>query len=567
MCGLTASYTLPPQAPDAHLEVQLQDSIAAMNHRGPDSHGTYISEDGRVGLGHARLSIIDVEGGVQPLHDLEGDVHAIVNGELYDYAELRQDLEKRGCMFQTFSDSELVIHLTLFKGVFKIPAAHHLLYTRMGQLKIQPWWDHPFPDQHVPETRSVEEIIEGLRERMVDAVRARLRSDVPLAISLSGGLDSASVAGIASALLREKNPHAKVATFTLAFPARGDIDEGPVAKRMAEFVGADIHMVTPTEADLVGILDKAVYHTEHPVHTMHPSGRLILSQAIRAAGYKVTLTGEGSDEFQGGYSFLLADFLRAADPAGASLESSSFSGGTYRITRDPTKHASPQDHVSVEDVKLNDHILGKAMLVGPAPHASAGGEGEHGLWEMAPFEYWTGHLVLPWLLNEVGDRTEMGHSVEGRQPFLDHKMIEFIDNVPPSLKIRPQKTADGKWTFTEKWVLREAMKPYITEEIYLRTKSQYNSPLSNPKQNGVADGETEKALTPLQVYLKERVTKERVERLGFLNWENIEVLLDAYIQNPETPKDGGLDRKARIILSISSLTVLQDRFNVPTAVF
>lgn len=100
----------------------------------------------------------------------------------------------------------------------QVPAAHHLTLSRMGQLKIQPWWDHTFPDQHIPETRSMEEIIEGLRERMVDAVRARLRSDVPLAISLSGGLDSASIAGIASSLLREKNPNAKVATFTLAFP-------------------------------------------------------------------------------------------------------------------------------------------------------------------------------------------------------------------------------------------------------------------------------------------------------------------------------------------------------------
>lgn len=102
----------------------------------------------------------------------------------------------------------------------QLPPAHQLLFTRAGQLKIQPYWDHSFPNRYVPETRSIEEIIEGVRERMVDAVRARLRSDVPLAVSLSGGLDSASIAGIASALLREKNPDAKVVTFTLAFPGK-----------------------------------------------------------------------------------------------------------------------------------------------------------------------------------------------------------------------------------------------------------------------------------------------------------------------------------------------------------
>ena len=110
------------------------------------------------------------------------------------------------------------------------------------------------------------------------------------------------------------------------------------------------------------------------------------------------------------------------------------------------------------------------------------------------------------------------------------------------------------------------MKPYITEEIYQRTKAQYNSPLSNPKQNGVAH-EPENTLTPLQVYLQKRVTKERVEKLGFFNWEIIRPVLDAYIQHPETPKDGGLDRKARLLLSVSSFTVLQEKFDVPTAVY
>ncbi|KAF8803087.1 putative asparagine synthase [Phlegmacium glaucopus] len=687
MCGITASYNASTEVnqDSTTLAEQLQSSISALNHRGPDSSGIYISDDGRLGLGHARLSIIDVEGGTQPLHDLEGHVHAVVNGELYDYAELRQDLEKRGRIFQTFSDSELVVHLykvhgvnlvqylrgefafiiydsqrkvlfaardrfgikplyytlsngrlliasemkalqatgwkpewdvqsiieggefndnrTLFKGVFKLPAAHHLIFTRMGQLKIQPYWDQSYPNSQIAETRSVEEIIQGVREHMVDAVRVRLRSDVPLAVALSGGLDSSAVAGIASTLLKEKDPAAKVITFTLAFPERGDLDEGPIAQRMAEMIGAECHMVQPSEIDLVSVLEKAVYHTEQPVHTMHPSGKLILSEYIRAKGYKVVLTGEGSDEVQAGYSFLPLDFLRAGDPS-ASLLGIPLPSPTELpyILEERLNMRPPQEHTAIGDFSLTHHSLGRSMLgdiilpqlwsaMSPPPkiiHPRAlrefGGV-DHTViiaealrpearaklasktWHpLHAALYTTASVVLPWLLNQVGDRTELANSVEGRQPFLDHKLVEYMNTVPPSLKILPQKTHDGEWILTEKWVLRQAVKPYITEEIYLRRKAQYNAPLPAPKRNGDATG-IKNNLTPLQVFLKERVTKDRVNALGFLNWDNINTMLEDYILSPDCPADGGLDKRARVLLSVASYTILQDKFKVPTAVF
>ena len=129
----------------------------------------------------------------------------------------------------------------------------------------------------------------------------------------------------------------------------------------------------------------------------------------------------------------------------------------------------------------------------------------------------------------------------------------------------PQKTPDGQWTFTEKWILRQAVKPFVTDEIFQRRKAQYNAPIPPTKMNGDASGV--KPLTPLQAYLKERVTEERVNKLGFLDWGNIDALLADYIRDPQTPKDGGLDKRARVLLSISSYTVLQEKFKVPTAVF
>ncbi|KAF8970150.1 putative asparagine synthase [Flammula alnicola] len=705
MCGITASYVTSPEAiPDpTTLTSELHASILVLGHRGPDSTGIYVSEDSCLGLGHARLSVIDVEGGIQPLHDSDGNIHAVVNGELYDYADLRQELEKKGSTFQTFSDSELVIQLykihgfnfihylrgefafvlydsqrkvlfaardrfgvkplfytlfngrlmissemkalsafgwksewdvqsilemgefndnrTVFKGVFKLPPAHQLTFTRMGQLKIQPYWDQSYLNPRIADTRSLEDIIQGARDLIVDAVRARLRSDVPLGIYLSGGIDSATIAGIASTLLKEKNPSAKVVTFTLSFPEHEDLDEGPVAKRMAEMIGADINMVTPTEADLISRFDQAVYHIEQPVYTLHACGKLILSEHVRDQGYKVVLTGEGADEVLGGYSFHILDYIRAPDAASSSFGLPLPSPPELAfILKLIESMPPPQDHTSISDMSLTDSQLARSMfggisstrvwatmsapvklfhpraleIFGVPDHTMAIVEGLrpearaktiNGSWHplhAALVRYTSTNTTLPLLLNQVGDRPEMANSVEGRQPFLDHKFVEYINNLPPyafplfhltfspltahlrSLKIMPQKAPTGQWFFTEKWILRQAVKPYITEEICLRKKSQYNVPISRPTQNGDIAGNE---LSPLQVFLKERVTKEKVDALGFMNWENIKALLNDYVQSPECPMDGGLDKRARVLLCVVSFTVLQARFNVPAAIF
>ncbi|EEB90654.1 hypothetical protein MPER_11110 [Moniliophthora perniciosa FA553] len=123
MCGITAvRFALPDTARTSELEAQLRASIKAMEHRGPDDSGTYVSEDGLVGLGHARLSIIDLSGGHQPLHD-EEDIHVVVNGEIYDYATVRKELEEKGYHFKSNVDSELVVILYKIHGQNLV---HHL---------------------------------------------------------------------------------------------------------------------------------------------------------------------------------------------------------------------------------------------------------------------------------------------------------------------------------------------------------------------------------------------------------------------------------------------------------
>lgn len=224
------------------------------------------------GLGHTRLSIIDLEGGHQPISNESGDIQIVVNGELYDFERIRSALQAKGYKFKTDSDSEIALHLfeeyglsfvehlrgefaiciyeakrnrfiavvdrfnikplyytvvngtllvasemkaflplgwkpewdidsivhngtftdsrTVFKGVQRLPRSHYLVATNTGTITIRQYWDPDYPDKNVKETRSVEDMVQGVRERLTEAVKLRLRADVPVGIYLSGGIDS-----------------------------------------------------------------------------------------------------------------------------------------------------------------------------------------------------------------------------------------------------------------------------------------------------------------------------------------------------------------------------------------
>ncbi|KAK1219531.1 hypothetical protein PQX77_017719 [Marasmius sp. AFHP31] len=499
---------------------------------------------------------------------------------------------------------------TVFKGVWKLPPGHQLTF-RGGHLKIQPYWDSSYSDYNDPETRPMGEILQGVRKYLEDAVRVRLRSDVPLGVYLSGGIDSGAVAGITNTLIKEADPAARLTTFTLSFPDRPELDEGPIAQRMADFIGAESHMITPSEKEIVDHFEASVYHSEQPVTTFHGAGKLILSEYVRDHGFKVVLTGEGSDEIFGGYSYHLLDYLRTIDPAaiplGFPLPTSTENTAALNVMRG---QKPAQDHGSVSDKPRAESRVGSSMLgdlvtartwgmislgkevfgqealdiVGPMDHTLTIAEGirpdarakiASGQWHYLhsamrsytanALQYTISKTMLAnLLLNIVGDRVEMAASVEGRQPFLDHHLVEYVNHLPPSVKIKPLLiTTNGSspssqytraWSFTEKWILREAVKPFVTDEIYRRTKAQYNVPLSP---------QSPASLSPVQRLLREKITEENIARLGWANWEYIHGLLISYLGSPEYPADGGLDKRVRVLLCMVSFVILQERFKVP----
>ncbi|KAJ7633520.1 putative asparagine synthase [Mycena rosella] len=678
MCGLiSAFYSDSVDPPSAHdLRNKLNASLELIKHRGPDSNGVYVSPDARVGLGHARLSIIDVSTGQQPLSDEDELVHCVVTGEIYDNERLRAELHSQGYSFKTQSDSELVVQLykrdrfnlllnlrgefafvlydlkrrllfaardrfgikplyyttfkgcimfasemkafmglgwqaqwdidsivhsgdfggerTVFKGVQKLPPGYLAICRATGQIETRLYWDISFPAPTVVPGATIDDMISTVRDLLVESVRLRLRSDVPLAVYLSGGIDSSAVAGIATQLLREKDPAAKLTTFTLAYVDDPTTDESPLAAHAAARIGADIHLVSATEAALVDVLEQSIWHSEQPNVTFHAAGKMLLSKAVHEAGYKVVLSGEGSDEIFGGYSFFALDYLRDADPAGEALGiplpseaerlalSAKYAVGSGPLFASVGEKAAPKFNAPRPLLRTTSHIAPMSLLAknadiflsevlehtGGSDVVRCAEEGiepivRHnsvmGKWHSLNVSLYviTKTLLGRMILSTTGDRADMANSLESRPPFLDHHLVEYVQNLPPSLKIMPvHENESSEWTLVEKWILREAAKPFITEEVYHRKKVHFNPPPSGPPA-------VPNTLLPLQKHLKARITQEKVEHLGFIGWSGIKDQLEEYLESPTFPPHGGLDPRARILMIVLSYIVLQERFHVP----
>ncbi|KAJ6788510.1 hypothetical protein PWT90_01624 [Aphanocladium album] len=704
MCGFSACISLHSSVHDSHqshssesatnggssLASSLQASVDIINHRGPDASGTWISENGQVGLAHCRLSINDLSSaGRQPLHTDDDKIHAVVNGEIYDYDRLRSECEtSHGYNFQSDSDSELVLALyqihgaphflthlrgefafvlydnrqgterviagrdrygikplvythvdskllvaseakaflplgwkprwdvraitgagwmfddrTLFRGVKKVLPGHFLDITKENGVQQVKYWDAEYEDKRKPETRSIDEMVSGVRERLVESVRLRLRADVPVGIYLSGGIDSSAIAGIVTDLARKENVKigneqaTRVTCFSVAFPETSGYDESSIAERTADWLGVKTIKKTITEDTLAADFADAVFHCEHHHFDLNFVAKFALSTLPQEHGVKVVLTGEGADEHFAGYPYFPAEFLREADEA---LPGSTLSQN--HELRDKMFHA-----VEGEMKGIWRHIGATAYEDKPAP-ASIAGVGATAMsdnllaWHPAPA------LFSPWLLDQqgdydcrstvldsypvdvqakmrsrwhplhtsmymwnknslanvllscLGDRTEMAHSVEARTPFLDHHLTEYVNRLPPSVKLRyTAENENGElgptWTsssmalqsLNEKWILRQAVRPYITDELYKRKKHPFLAPTKWAKGG------------PLHRMFQELLTEKSVNELGFVNFETIRQAMDIAWGEAADPK------AFRLLVYCGAWVTLGQRFGVAQA--
>jgi asparagine synthase (glutamine-hydrolysing) len=425
---------------------------------------------------------------------------------------------------------------TLFRGIETLRpgcflVAHGADYT------VHRYWDWNFPmEQHLPE-RPAEAYAEEFGALLDDAVRTRMRADVPVGCYLSGGIDSCSVLA-----LMAKHATRPVHAFSLSFDHEL-YDEAAIAREMADKAGAEIELIGASQALIAGDLADAVWHAETMFINGGSAAKFSLSRAVREAGYKVVLTGEGSDEVLAGYPFFRADLIRYGGSS-ASIESlagaNEASRGLFlthhaiairsfveRIGYVPALWEARQAIMREIQPALRNTFDAEKVFRAFLERIDIEGQ-IAGRNVVNQSLYLCNKTALPgYILVALADRVEMGHSVEARLPFLDHKVVEYSRRLPVTQKIH-----EG----VEKHVLREAMKPYLPEAVYRRQKHPFLSPPALLKP-----GE------PLHELMQDTLRGSAVDRVPFFRRDGIAELLD---------KSSGLDDAGKTALEFPVMQML-----------
>ena len=574
MCGIVGLLN-PKGAPPVEEET-LRQMLGMIRHRGPDQFGIY--RDERVGLGAARLSIVDLHTGQQPIANEDSTLWIVFNGEIFNYLELRRELESGGHRFSTHTDTEVVLHLyedlgpaclerlngqfaiaiwdartenmflardrlgirplfytivagvlifgseikailadarvsatidplaleqtftfwnplsprTIFRDIVELPPGH-FLQTGEGAPRIQAYWEIDFSppsskgDQR-DGSRKLADHIEEFSDLLVDATRLRLRADVPVGAYLSGGLDSSTIASIVRNFSRNE-----LDTFSIAFHD-ADYDESEYQNQMARLLGTKHQVVRASHADIGRVFPEVVWHTEVPLMRTAPAPMFMLSKLVRDCGYKVVLTGEGADEFLAGYDIYKEAMIRrfwARNPTstrrplllrrlyrdipGFAGSSSAFLAAFFGDQLTHTDAPWYSHFIRWRNNRracrfLSEEIAHQAPLLSSGLLDQVKIPGRFARWgSLARAQYLEIAIFLSgYLLSSQGDRVAMGHSVEGRFPFLDCRVVNYCNRLPENLKLRG---------LNGKYLLKQCARKWLPEVIWRRPKHPYRAPV------------------------------------------------------------------------------------------
>jgi len=577
-----------------------------LTYRGPDDEGAYIKNN--VGLAHRRLSIIDLTpAGHQPMSNEDGSIWIVFNGEIYNYQDLRDALQKRGHIFSSHTDTETIIHLyeekgiecvrdlrgmfafaiwdknrnrlflsrdragkkpvvyfhseeglvfaseiksllldpsvnttidytalhhyltyqyipsplTIFEGIKKLPPAHSMIYEN-GNLIIKRYWDLSY--QNKIQLPSLENYGEQFLEIFQEAVKIRLRSDVPLGAFLSGGIDSSIVVALMSRLMNQP-----VKTFSIGFEEQ-EYSELPFARMIAKQYETDHHefIVKP---DAIDILPKLVWHYNEPYADSSAIPTFYVSKITRDY-VTVALNGDGGDESFAGYERYLADKLadyykfiprllreriirKVVDYLPYSARRGSFFRRLKRFVKGISEVPERRyvawlchfDNEMKEEL-YSSSFKEKVKNVDSEDLTVEWYKKADGKTFIDKTLYVDVMSYLPEDLLVKVDIATMAHSLEARSPFIDHKVMEFAASLPSNLKLRGIET---------KYLLKNVLSDYLPREIVKRKKMGFGVPLDIWFRNDLKEMAYDVLLS-----------KKCVER-GYFKRETVQRLLDEHV--------------------------------------
>ncbi len=604
MCGITGIFdTRGKNEIDRAVLKRMNES---QHHRGPVEGGVHL--EAGVGLGHRRLSIIDLSTGQQPLYNEDQSVCVIFNGEIYNFQELVPELQSLGHVFHTRSDTEVIVHAweswgekcverfrgmfafvlwdrnqetlflardrmgvkpmyyallpdgtllfgselksvlahgglareidplaveeyfalgyvaeprTIFKQARKLPPAHTLL-VRRGQPLPAPreYWDVRFT---LNNPISTEDACLELNEKLKESIRLRMISEVPLGAFLSGGVDSSAVVALMAGLSNEP-----VNTCSIAFddPA---FNEAEFAKNVAARYETNHHeeMVASDDFDLIDMLAR-LYDEPYADSSAIPTYRVC---QLARKHVTVALSGDGGDETFGGYrryrEHLMEERMRGALPSAIRQPLFRLLGRVYpkadwapRVFRAKTTFESMARN-SVEayfhsvsilrdpmraqlfSSKFRSEIAGYSAQEVFSYHARRSGTDD----PLALIQYLDLKTYLVGDINTKVDRASMAHSLEVREPLMDHEIIEWMATLPSSLKVRGQ---EGKY------LLKKSMEPLLPDDILYRPKMGFAVPLARWFRG------------PLKERVRQAVLGPRLAETGWFNQKYLQHLVDTH---------------------------------------
>jgi asparagine synthase (glutamine-hydrolysing) len=590
ICGIVSSNG--PADPD-----RLATMSAKLVHRGPDSDGMFV--EGPAGLAARRLAIIDLETGDQPIANEDSTIHVVQNGELYNYRELRAELERAGHRFRTHGDTEVLVHLyeqeglefarrlrgmfavalwdatrrrlvlardrygikplyyradpggglefaselralprgeidvdaleaflafnsipaplTIFREARKLPPGH-LLVWEGGEPRLERF-ARPAPAA-LGDLRDDDEaeLIEELRARLRDSVRAHLVSDVPVGVLLSGGIDSSALTALAAEESSEP-----VRTFSIGFEERS-FDELGDARLVAERYGTQ-HRELVLRPDAALLLPALAEAFDEPFADSSALPTYLVSQ-LAAQDVKVALSGEGGDELFGGYYTYVADQLALR------------AGGAARLARPLIERLPTSTARASFDYKAKRFVRGAQLpplerhhawkeIFSPDARAELTGR-RHGFDPVdlyrARFAETEGAELLARLQDvDLGiylvddllvktDRASMAHSLEARVPFLDPAVTSFAAALPAKHRVRGLR---------KKVLLRKAVAPLVPKQIVRGKKRGFSIPAA-----AWLRGE-------LEPFAREALSAETIRRQGYFRPEAVTALLDRHVTGKE----------------------------------